>query len=134
MVAASPGWPRARQASGDLPGQRAEELGPTDAVPEADGGVRRLVGAGDPTGVLPALPQQVQPGRALLVGAGEEVERGLADQPGGGPAMRPADDLEGIASDREALRGRVSRRRSLDRQADEAVRGAASTLGDTAEV
>ena len=47
---------------------------------------------------------------------------------------RPADDLEGIASDREALRGRVSRWGPLDRQGDEAVRGAASTLGDPAEV
>ena len=91
--------PRARQAAGDLPGQRAEELGASDAVPEADGGVRRLVGAGDPAGVLSAVPQQVQPDRAVLVGAGEEVERGVAEQPGGGPAMRPADDLEGVASD-----------------------------------
>ena len=94
--------PRARQAPGDLPGQRPEELGPADAVLEADGAVRRLVGVGDPPGVLSAVPQQVQPDRAVLVGAGEEVERGVAELPEGGPAMRPADDMEGAASDGEA--------------------------------
>ncbi len=90
------------QAAGDLPGQRAEELGAADAVPEADGGVRRLVGPGDPLGVLSAVSQQVQPDRAVLVGAGEEVERGVAERPEGGPAMRPADEMEGPASDGEA--------------------------------
>ena len=108
---------RADQAAGDLPGQRPEELGAADAVPEADGAVRRLVGAGGPPGVLSAVPQQVQPDRAVLVGAGEEVERGAAELPGGGPAMRPADDLEGPAPDGEAPRrastptGSVSRPR-----------------------
>src|SRR5512143_2598452 len=101
VVAAGPVRTRVRQTPGDLPGQRAEELGAADAVLEADGGVRRLVGAGDPLGLLSALPQQVQPDRTLLVGVGGAVERGVADQPGGGPAMRPPDDLEGIASDGE---------------------------------
>ena len=62
------GGPRADQTPGDLPGQRAEELGQADAVLEADGPVRGLVGVGDPLGVLSAVPQQVQPGRTLLVG------------------------------------------------------------------
>jgi hypothetical protein len=44
-----------------LPGQRAEELGPADAVPEADGAVRGLVGVGDSPGLLSTVPQQIQP-------------------------------------------------------------------------
>src|SRR5512135_476927 len=134
VVAASSGRPRARYTAGNLPGQRAEELRPADPVLEADGGVRRLVGAGAPVGGLSAVPPQVQPDRTLLVGAGEEVERGIAEQPGGGPAMRPSDDLEGIASDGETLRGHVSRRGTRRGPGDEAVRGTTATLGDPAEV
>ena len=52
----------------------------------------------------------------------------------GGPAMRPADDMEGPASDGETARRRVSRRRSCPGQGDEAVRGAPGTFGDPAEV
>ena len=96
--------------------------------------VRRLVGVGDPAGVLSSVPQQVQPDRTLLVGAGEEVERRVTELPEGGPAMRPADDLEGPASDRETPPRRVSRRRSSRRQGDEAVRGSTGTIGDPAEV
>src|SRR5512142_689181 len=77
---------------------------------------------------------QVQPDRTLLAGAGEEVERGLADQPGSGPAMRPPDDLEGIASDGETLSGDVSRRGPRGGQGDEAVRGTTAALGDPADV
>ena len=129
VVAAGAGRPRARQAPGDLPGQRPEELRAADPVLETDGAVRRLVGVGGPPGVLSSLPQQVQPDRTLLVGAGEEVERGVTELPGGGAAMRPADDLEGPAPDREVPRGRVSRRCSSRRQGDEAVRGSPATLG-----
>src|SRR3954447_14182926 len=90
---------RACQAPGDLPGQRPQELRPSDAVPEADGAVRRLVGVGGPPGVLPPVPQQVQPDRALLVGPGEEVERGAPERPDDGPRVRPANDLEGPPPD-----------------------------------
>ena len=54
VVAPGPGGPRADQTPGDLPGQRSEEFRPSDAVPEADGGLRGLVGFGDPPGVLPS--------------------------------------------------------------------------------
>src|SRR3954447_23250498 len=97
VVAPGPAGPRTHQAPGDLPGQRSEELGPTDAVLEADGRVRGLVGFGDPPGVLSAVPQQVQSDRTMLVGAGAEVEWGATEQPEGGPAMRPADEMEGPA-------------------------------------
>src|SRR5258707_9843377 len=90
VVVAGTIGPGTRQAPGDLPGQRSQELGPTDAVLEADGPVRGLVGVGDPVGVLSSVPQQIQSDRAVLVGAGAEVERGVAEQPEGGPAMRPA--------------------------------------------
>src|SRR5690606_24005671 len=125
---------RVDQATGDLSGQRAEEFRPADAVPEADGAVRRLVGPGGPAGVLPAVSQQVQPDRAVLVGAGGEVEWGVTDRVEGGPAMRPADALEGAASDGEAAARHLSRWRAGPGQGDEADRGAAATVGDPAEV
>ena len=46
------GAARTHQAPGDLSGERAEELRSADAVLEADGGVRGLVGIGDSLGVL----------------------------------------------------------------------------------
>jgi hypothetical protein len=46
----------------------------------------------------------------LLVGAGEEVERRAPDLPEDGPAMRPADEMEGPASDGETAPWRVSRK------------------------
>ena len=52
----------------------------------------------------------------------------------GGPAMRPADEMEGPASDGEAPRGRVPRRCPCPGQGDEGDRGAAGTFGDPAEV
>src|SRR5512142_59977 len=116
------------------PGQWPEELGSADAVPEAGGPVRGLVGVGDPPGVLSAVPQQVQSDRTVLVGPGAEVERRVAELLEGGPAMRPADDLEGPASHRETLVRRVSRRRSRCGPGDEAVRGTTATFGDPAEV
>src|SRR4051794_5524059 len=73
VVAPGPAGPRTHQAPGDLSGQRSEELGPTDAVLEADGPVRGLVRVGGPPGVLSAVPQQVQSDRTVLVGVGEEV-------------------------------------------------------------
>src|SRR4051794_9111792 len=134
VVAPGAVGPRPRQAPGDLPGQRAEELGATDAVLEADGPVRRLVGVGDPPGVLSAVPQQVQPDRAVLVGAGEEVEWGVTERPEGGPAMRPADEVEGPASDGETAPWCVPRRCSCPRQGDEGDRGTPGTFGDSAEI
>src|SRR5512142_2780038 len=116
------------------PGQWPEELGSADAVPEAGGPVRGLVGVGDPPGVLSAVPQQVQSDRTVLVGPGAEVERRVAELLEGGPAMRPADDLEGPASHRETLVRRVSRRRSRCGPGDDAVRGTTATFGDPAEV
>src|SRR5262249_20124957 len=101
VVAPGPAGPRSHQAAGDLPGQRSQELGATDAVLETDGRVRGLVGVGDPPGVLSAVSQQVQSDRAVLVGAGEEVERGVTELSEGGRAMRPADEMEGPASDGE---------------------------------
>src|SRR4051794_11697317 len=132
VVAPGPVGPRTHQTPGDLPGQRAEELGATDAVPEADGRVRGLVGVGDPPGVLSAVPQQVQPDRAVLVGAGEEVEWGVTEQAEGGPAMRLADEVEGPAPDGETPPWYVPRRRSRCRQGDEAVRGSPGAFGDSA--
>src|SRR3954470_14527968 len=67
------------QAAGNLPGQWPGGLGPAEAILEADGAGRGLVGVGPPAGVLSTLPQQVQPDRAVLVGSGEEVERGAAE-------------------------------------------------------
>ena len=80
--------PRGRQTAGGLPGQRPQELGPADPVPQADGAVRGPVGVGDPLGLLSAVPQQIQPGRAVLVGAGEEVERRAAVRPVDRPRLR----------------------------------------------
>src|SRR5262245_42743163 len=134
MVAPGPGRSRIHQAAGDLPGQRAEELWAADAVLEADGGVRRLVGSGDPLGVLSAVSQQVQPDRAVLVGAGEEVERRALERLEGGAAMRPADALEEETSDGEATPGYVSRWRTRVCQGDEADRGASAAVGHPAEV
>src|SRR5512135_3237625 len=130
VVAAGPGRPRARQAPGDLTGQRAEEFRPADAVPEADGAVRRLVGSGGPPGVLPAVSQQVQPDRAVLVGVGEEVEWSVTDRVEGGPAMCPADGMEGAASDGEAAPRHLSRWCPRPGRGDEADRGAAATVAD----
>jgi hypothetical protein len=134
VVAPGSAGPRAHQAPGDLPGQRSEELGPPDPVLEADGPVRGLVGVGAPPGVLSSVPQQVQSDRTVLVGAGAEVEWGVTERPEGGPAMRPADEMEGPASDGETARWCVPRRCSCSRQGDETVRGAAATFGDSAEV
>ena len=58
----------------------------------------------------------------------------LLNLPEGGPAMRPADDMEGPASDGETPPWYVPRRRSCSGQGDEAVRGAPATFGDSAEV
>src|SRR5450631_23682 len=44
--------------------------------------------------------------------------------PGGGSAMRPADDLEGSAPDRDVSPGRIPQRCSRRRQGNEDVRGA----------
>ena len=52
----------------------------------------------------------------------------------GGPAMRPADEMEGPASDGEAARGRVRRRRAGPGQGDEGDRGAAGAVDDVTEV
>ena len=57
---------------------------------------------------LSAVPEQVQSDRTVLVGAGEEVEWGVIERPEGGPAMRPADEMEGPASDGETPPRRVS--------------------------
>src|ERR1700758_3468968 len=95
VVAPGSAGPRTHKTPGDLPGQRSEELGPTDAVLEADGPVRGLVRVGDPPGVLSSVPQQVQSDRTVLVGVGEEVEWGVTEWPEGGPAVRPTDEMEG---------------------------------------
>src|SRR3954453_5774068 len=94
VVATGPGGASPRQTTGDLPGQRPEEFRPADAIPETDGAVRGLVGVGDPLGLLSAVPQQIQSDRALLVGAGAEMEWRVTEPPEGGLAMRPSDDLE----------------------------------------
>src|SRR6266446_5384142 len=78
LVAAEAGWAHADSPAGDLPGQRAEQRGDADTVPEADDRVRGLVGAGSAAGVLPPVPQQVQSDRAMLVDPGAEVGRGVA--------------------------------------------------------
>src|SRR5206468_7183698 len=88
------GSARPHQAAGGLPGQRAEELRGQGAVAEAAGGVLRLVRAGDPAGVLPAVSQQVQPDREVLERAGAEVGRVAAEQPEGDPAAGPTDELD----------------------------------------
>src|SRR3954451_12590137 len=94
MVAVGEGSARPHQATGDLPGQRAEEFRDPDAVAESAGGVLRLVGAGDPAGVLPAVSQQVQPDRAVLERAGAEMGRVAAEQLEGDPATGPADEVD----------------------------------------
>src|SRR4051812_19229659 len=48
--------------------------------------------------------------------------------------MRPADEMEGPASDGETAQRCVPRRSSCSGQGDEAVRGAPGTFGDAAEV
>src|SRR4051794_34730648 len=108
VVAPGSAGPWADQAPCDLFGQRSEELGPSDAVLEANGRVRGLVGVGDSLSVLSAVPQQVQSDRTVLVGAGAEVEWSVTERPEGGPAMRPADDVEEMSSDGETPPRRVS--------------------------
>src|SRR5262249_34708998 len=114
--------------------QRAEELRSADAVPQAGGGVRRLVGVGGPSGVLSAVSQQVQSDRAVLVGAGEEVERGAAERLEGGPAMRRADEREGPAADGEGTGGRLPRWCPCPGPGDEDDRGAPGTFSDATEI
>src|SRR5512143_4358279 len=63
-----------------------------------------------------------------------EVEWCVAELPEGGPAMRPADEMEGPASDGETLARILSRRGSRCGQGNEAVRGAPATFGNPAEV
>src|SRR5512135_2770207 len=58
----------------------------------------------------------------------------LTERPGGGSAMRPADDLEGPAPDREVPPRRISRRCSRGRQGNEAVRGSTATFGSPPQV
>ena len=115
VVAACSGILRTHPTPGDLSGQRSKELGSADPVSQADGAVCRLVGVGVTLGVLPALPQQVQPDRTLLVGPGEEMERCDPELSEGDSAMRAADDLEGSPPNRETPPRRVSRRRSGSR-------------------
>src|SRR5262249_8888318 len=55
-------------------------------------------GGGDGVVVISAVSQQVQPDRAVLVGAGEEVGRGAAEQLAGDPGAGQANDLAGEAS------------------------------------
>ena len=50
-----------------------------------------------PVGVLPAVPQQVQPDRAVLGHAGDALERVAAGLDRGGGGLRRVDDLEGEA-------------------------------------
>src|SRR5512146_2150103 len=68
VVASGPVRTRVRQTPGDLPGQRAEELGAADAVLEADGGVRRLVGAGDPVGTRNEITFRTRPPLSIMSG------------------------------------------------------------------
>src|SRR6185312_13830137 len=84
--------------TGDLLGQRPQQLGVAHAVFEADGGIRGLVGVGDSAGVLSALPQQIQSDRTVLVDPGAEVGRSDAELFEGDPAGGPTDDLEGSPS------------------------------------
>ena len=62
------------------------------------------------------------------------MERRVTELPEGGPAMRPTNDLEAPAPDRETPPRRVSRWRSSRRQGDEAVRSSIGKIGDPAEV
>src|SRR5216684_4966050 len=125
VVAAGSGILRTHQTAGDLSGQRSQELRSSDPVSQANGAVCRLVGVGVTLGVLPALPQQIQSDRTLLVGSGEEMERRAPELPESGSAMRAADDLEGSTPNCEAPPRRVSRWHSGPRQGDE--RGRSST-------
>ena len=62
-------------------------------------------------GVLPAVPQQVQPDRAVLGHPGDALERVAAGLDRGGVGLRPDDDLEG-----EAPGGRIWSRRRTPRE------------------
>ena len=62
------------------------------------------------------------------------MERRVIELPEGGSAMRPTNDLEEPAPDRETPPWRVSRWRSSRRQGDEGVRSSIGTIGDIAEV
>lgn len=55
---------------------------------------------GDRAGVLSAVPQQVQPDRALLGGVGTALERHVAGDDRHGVVVGRNDDVEGLASDR----------------------------------
>src|SRR3974377_287018 len=62
------------------------------------------------------------------------MERRVTELPEGGSAMRPPNDLEEPAPDRETPPWRVSRWRSSRRQGDEGVRSSIGTIGNPAEV
>src|SRR5205814_3229925 len=132
--APGPGGPRAHHTPGDLPGQRSEEFGPADPVPQADGPVRRLVGIGGPPGVLSAVSQQVQPDRAVLVGAGAEVERRAAELLGGGPVVCTTDDVARDASEGGALAGGLCQEGECVGPGNGAVQRAPGALGRATEI
>ena len=78
---------------GDLPGQWPEEFGGDTQVSSPHRGVCGLVRLGDSSGILPALSQQIQSNRTLLVVAATQVERRAADLLGSGASMCLTNDM-----------------------------------------
>ncbi len=134
MVAQGAGAMAWDQAVGDLLGQRPGEFGAADAVPQAVGTVRGLVGAGAPIGVLPTVPQQVEPERAVLVGVGAEVEWGVAELLGGDSGVCLTDDLVWHASGSGAPVGDVRQEGERAGGRDEEHQRPLGTVGHLTEV
>ena len=78
---------------GDLPGQWPEEFGRDAQVSSPDRGVFGLVGVGNSSGILPALSQQIQSNRALLVVAATQVEWRVAHLLAGSARMCFTNDM-----------------------------------------
>src|SRR4051794_35611811 len=134
VVAAGASGAGAHPPPGDLPGQWAEQLGHPNAVSQANDRVRGLVRVGNSLGILPAVPQQVQPDRAVLVVAGEEMGRDAAEQLGGDLGAGAAYDLAEEAPGGETTRGQLPRRRSAHQEGNETLRSAPGAVQDAPQV
>ena len=119
---------------GHLSGQRSQELGSANSVPQTDDRILRLVRLGNSLGLLSAVSQQVQSYRTLLVIFATEVERRSADRLGNCENLCTTDEVEGKPSDGNANGGRLPNWRHRPQGRNDGTQQTSPTLGDAEKI
>ena len=116
------------------PGQRPGESQPTQSVRVSVGAVGSEGAVDDRVGVLPAVPQQVQPDRAMLGRAGSVLEWSVTGQRGRSAGVRTQHDLCGEASAGVSGRSALRQRGVSKHERDETTGAVPSTTPRPGEV